>query len=90
MTQFDPLPDYMLDPPDDPPDPDLRIAELEREVARLRVERDQYGWHLPGALCRTADEDGCECGWGQVTLGTLWDHVGDSENIHEALESWND
>lgn len=66
-------------------DPDPRLLELETQVARLSAERDRYGQHSLG--CSGQDATGCECGWWQARQGTLWEHVGDSEDIQQEIES---
>ena len=67
-------------------DPDQRLLELEIEVDRLRAERNYYGRHKH--VCRTRDKEGCECGWVQARLDTLWDRSGvETVDLQRALES---
>ena len=78
--------------------PNPEVLDLETENARLKAMLDRWGRHLP--TCQTpfgsrADgpswsDEVCDCGWAMARDGTLWDFVGDSENIGKALASHED
>lgn len=70
-------------------DPNPEVLDLTIEVARLKAMFRRWGKHQH--ICQTRDVDGCECGFKQAVIGTLWDFVGDSEDINKATEShWDD
>jgi len=90
---------HSLDPPEDPPDTDTRILDLETEVARLEAEFKYWSRHNHNCPARFegnflginfSSPSSCNCGLTQARDKTLWDRVKDSEDITKALESWND
>ncbi|KKN41441.1 hypothetical protein LCGC14_0723120 [marine sediment metagenome] len=74
------------------PDADLNpeVLDLEGQLARKQAELDYFGRHRTDCPNRWGGRGGCICGWKDVQDGTLWDFVGDSEDLDKALASHED